>query len=126
MNKLQKINYWLAVKITNAVGTMTCAYLFAALAIYGGFSVDWHNAAQIVQWISQTFLQLVLLSVIMVGTNLLSESSEKQAAEDHDTILKQFAITQEALEEIKQMHSEMHVTFQEVKENIYIKTQSGS
>ena len=33
----------------------------------------------LVSWLSQTFLQLVLLSVIMVGQQVLAKASEKQA-----------------------------------------------
>ncbi|MGZ6266756.1 MAG: hypothetical protein ACXWN4_07615, partial [Candidatus Limnocylindrales bacterium] len=33
----------------------------------------------IIQWISQTFIQLVMLSVIMVGQNILGKASDKRA-----------------------------------------------
>jgi hypothetical protein len=60
------LNQWLAVKITRAIGTMWCAYVFAVLAAYG---FPYHNITPptVIQWVSQEFLQLVLLSVIMVG-----------------------------------------------------------
>jgi len=32
-----------------------------------------------VQWVSQTFIQLVMLSVIMVGQNILGRASDKRA-----------------------------------------------
>ena len=32
-----------------------------------------------IQWVSQTFIQLVMLSVIMVGQNILSRASDKRA-----------------------------------------------
>ena len=70
------INDWLALRITNAVGSMWCAYAFVALALYGmphdGSVNTW------VQWISQTFLQLTLLSVIMVGQGVQGKESEKR------------------------------------------------
>ena len=37
----------------------------------------------IIQWISQTFIQLVMLSVIMVGQNILSRASDKRADETY-------------------------------------------
>jgi hypothetical protein len=37
----------------------------------------------IVSWISQTFLQLVLLSVIMVGQQVLAKASDKQALQTY-------------------------------------------
>src|SRR5438046_9965574 len=32
-NPITRFNTWLAIKVTNAVGTMWCAYAFAALAL---------------------------------------------------------------------------------------------
>jgi len=58
---------------------MWCAYVFAGLAIYGGTGVKWTDPFQVVQWISQTFLQLVLLSIIMVGQNIMAQASDKRA-----------------------------------------------
>lgn len=60
-----------ALGITNRVGTMACAGIFAIIALIslpGALSSG--NALIIVAWIAQTFLQLVLLPVIMVGQNL--------------------------------------------------------
>ena len=34
----------------------------------------------LVQWVSQTLVQLVMLSVIMVGQNILSRASNRRAA----------------------------------------------
>jgi hypothetical protein len=44
----------------------------------------------LVSWISQTFLQLVLLSIIIVGQNVLAAASDKRAEatyEDADAVL---------------------------------------
>lgn len=127
MNKYKKINDWLAIKITNAVGTMECAYVFSALAIWGGFGVDWHNILQIVQWVSQTFLQLTLLSVLMIGSQLIGASAEKRAQEDHYTILKQFEeiklvheINRKSIEEIKDLHKDLHLLINVVKNYVEI------
>ena len=37
----------------------------------------------LIQWVSQTFIQLVMLSVIMVGQNILSRVSDKRADETY-------------------------------------------
>jgi acyl-ACP thioesterase len=45
----------------------------------------------LVAWIAQTFLQLVLLSVIMVGQKVAAEASDKQALQtykDAEALLK--------------------------------------
>lgn len=72
-------NGWLAVGITKAVGSMWCAYAFAALALISLPQAIQMGAFALVSWISQTFLQLVLLSVIMVGQRVLARASDKQA-----------------------------------------------
>lgn len=68
---MRAFNDWLAVKITQLVGTMWCAYVFVGLAILG-FPYGSDRLADYVQWLSQTFIQLVMLSVIMVGQQLIS------------------------------------------------------
>src|SRR5580704_11840 len=65
-----RFNAWLAVKITNGVGTMWCAYIFAAVALIGLPPALRPGGEGIIAWIAQTFLQLVLLSIIIVGQNI--------------------------------------------------------
>ncbi len=90
-NPITRFNSWLAVKVTNGVGTMWCAYAFAALALVSlPAAILSGNAVIIVSWISQTFLQLVLLSIIIVGQNVLAAASDKRAEatyEDADAVL---------------------------------------
>jgi hypothetical protein len=74
-------NGWLAVQITKVVGSMWCAYAFAALALVSLPAAIQQGTVSIVSWISQTFLQLVLLSVIMVGQQVLAKASDKQASQ---------------------------------------------
>jgi hypothetical protein len=69
----------LASYITQGVGTMWCAYAFGALALIGLPSAIKHGAMTTVQWVSQTFLQLVLLSVIMVGQQVIGRASDERA-----------------------------------------------
>jgi hypothetical protein len=79
-------NKWLAVKLTTGVGTMWCAYVFAVLAIIGFPGLVGSQATTYVQWTSQTFIQLVMLSVIMVGQNVISASQDARAEADHETL----------------------------------------
>lgn len=76
--KLNQANDSFGAKITDAVGTMWCAYLFAALAIVG-FPFSNHAAVALVQWFAQTFLQLVLLSIIMVGQRVQAQRSAEHS-----------------------------------------------
>jgi hypothetical protein len=75
---MKKFNDWLAVKITKAVGSMWCAYIFTALALISlPSAIASGNVITIVSWVAQTFLQLVLLSVILKGQNLQGERVEQ-------------------------------------------------
>jgi hypothetical protein len=90
-NPITRFNRWLAVRVTNGVGTMWCAYAFAALALVSlPAAILSGNPVILVSWISQTFLQLVLLSIIIVGQNVLAAASDKRAEatyEDADAVL---------------------------------------
>ena len=72
-------NGWLAVKITDMVGTMWCAYAFTALALVSLPDAIRGGRGPLIAWIAQTFLQLVLLSIIMVGQKVAATASDKQA-----------------------------------------------
>ena len=86
-----RLNSFLAVKITKGVGTMWCAYAFTVLALVSlPSAIRSGSAVTLVSWISQTFLQLVLLSIIIVGQNVLAEASDHRAEatfEDADAVL---------------------------------------
>ncbi len=110
---MTKFNEWVAAKITNGVATMWCAYIFAALAIYGGTGVHWNDPFQVVQWISQTFLQLVLLSIIMVGQKVLSQASDAQAKEMHDAVMDSHKELHKLMREV---HATIEVARREAKE----------
>lgn len=69
----------LALILTGAVGTMWCAYAFAALALVVFPQAVKGGLLAFVQWVSQTFIQLVMLSVIMVGQAILGKAGDKRA-----------------------------------------------
>ena len=74
------LNGRIAVVLTGVVGTMWCAYAFAVLALVAlPAALGSGNLQTLVSWVSQTFIQLVMLSVIMVGQNILSRASDKRA-----------------------------------------------
>ena len=77
-------NGWLAVRITNVVGTMWCAYAFAGLALISLPAAIRGGTAPLIAWIAQTFLQLVLLSIIMVGQKVAAAASDKQALQTYN------------------------------------------
>jgi len=73
------VNGRIALVLTTAVGTMWCAYIFAILALLVVPQAIHGGLLTFVQWVSQTFIQLVMLSVIMVGQNILGLASDKRA-----------------------------------------------
>ena len=81
MPTISRFNDKIAIGITNGVATMWCAYVFAAIAFTSLPSVLAEHSVQAdVQWVAQTFLQLVLLSVIMVGQKVQSEKLDAHVA----------------------------------------------
>ena len=100
-NPAARFNQWLAVKVTTGVGTMWCAYAFAALALVSlPSAIASGSAVTLVSWISQTFLQLVLLSVIIVGQNVLAAAADKRSEatyDDADAALHEAVMIQEHL-----------------------------
>jgi len=99
--KADRFNAWFAVKVTTGVGTMWCAYAFAALALVSlPSAISSGSAVTLVSWISQTFLQLVLLSVIIVGQNVLAAAADKRSEatySDADAVLHEAVKIQEHL-----------------------------
>jgi hypothetical protein len=104
MGEAEGFNAKFAVLITRLVGTMWCAYLFAAIALIGLGPALKPGGEGIVAWIAQTFLQLVLLSVIMVGQNVQSLAADARSAntfKDAEQILDRLDThTQGGLKEI--------------------------
>jgi hypothetical protein len=80
MGEVDGFNAKFAVLITRLVGTMWCAYLFAVIAFLGLGPALKPGGEGIIAWIAQTFLQLVLLSVIMVGQNVQSLAADARSA----------------------------------------------
>jgi hypothetical protein len=83
-------NQKIAIALTRGVGTMACAYCFTLLAIAGFPNLLGPSVSQYVQWISQTFIQLTMLSVIMVGQSILGRKAELQAEEAFNTTQKSY------------------------------------
>lgn len=116
MSKANDFNTKLAAKITSGVATMWCAYLFAAIALISlPAAIKSHDLITIVAWVAQTFLQLVLLSIIMVGQNVASASVEQKINETHAASLGEFELAKEArllanqeLAELKHIATDLH------------------
>ncbi len=99
-----------AIAITRGMGTMVCAYVFAALALFG-FPGFHSTVPQYVQWISQTFIQLTALSVLAVGQNVLGRKQEIQAEE-------QFKTTQNSFHDIEEIVHHLDMQDQKIIETL--------
>lgn len=66
--------------MTKHVGSMWGAYLFAGLALISlPATIATGDTRAIVDWVAQTFLQLVLVSAVLVGQNLMNQAAERRA-----------------------------------------------
>jgi hypothetical protein len=95
MGEVEGFNAKFAVLITRGVGTMACAYLFCLIALCSlpAILIEAGVLTQsdvpkfltkpglilIVAWIAQTFIQLVLLSIIMVGQSVQAVAADARA-----------------------------------------------
>src|SRR5689334_21666970 len=94
-----RLNTRIAVSITKVVGSMWCAYIFALLALISlPAALRSHSPIIIVAWIAQTFLQMVLLPIIIVGQNVQAAASDARAESDHETLLAIHTLTAEVHE----------------------------
>jgi len=99
-----RIDTWLAIRITAIVGTMICAYLFTILALISlPSALKTGNLIIIIAWIAQTFLQLVLLPIIIVGQNVQAAASDKRAEQTYEDA---DAVLHHALEIQKHLHAQ--------------------
>ena len=123
MDRINAFNRRIAEKITAAVSTMWCAYIFAAIALISlPAALRTGDPLIIVAWVAQTFLQLVLLSIIMVGQQASSAAVAQKISETHAASLSEFELAKEArkiadqeLAEIKLMAKEIHTILKDVE-----------
>jgi uncharacterized membrane protein len=93
----QRFNKSAALKITENVGTMTCTWAFAVVALCSLpatlFAANVINLKMtltsagfilVVSWLAQSFIQLVLLPAIMVGQNLQAAASDVRASKQFE------------------------------------------
>jgi hypothetical protein len=89
--------------ITKRVGSMWAAYLFFALTLVSlPAALASGNTLIIVSWVAQTFLQLVLLPIIIVGQNIQAAASDARAKATYDDATA-------ILHEAKQIQSHLHL-----------------
>ena len=109
-SKMGRFNAKIGLKITMVIGTMWAAYAFFALSVVSlPSAVRSHDVIIIVAWIAQTFLQLVLLPIIIVGQNLQAASSDARAQATYDD-------ASAVLEEAKQIQAHLLIQDEAIKD----------
>jgi hypothetical protein len=74
------LNGHIGLFVTTVVGTMWCAYLFTLIALVSlPDALKSGQSLIIIAWIAQTFLQLVLLPIIIVGQNIQAKAADKRS-----------------------------------------------
>ena len=81
-------------------------------------SIQSHDVIVIVSWVAQTFLQLVLLSIIMVGQQISSEKVDKQISETHAASLAEFELAKMEVAELKKISAEVHQLLRDIEKRI--------
>lgn len=131
----KKFNTKLALTITNHVGSMWTAYVFAVLSLmslpailvlispnFKHFFPHWIVSASLISliaWISQNFLQLVLLPIIMVGQNVIQGQQDIKADTDHRTLTYLANLQEQQMIELKNQSEILNLIKKEMlnKEN---------
>ena len=123
---MNRFNEWLAVHITRVVGTMTCAYLFAVIAvialpqaIHDTFHDNGFQPLPLVTWISQAFLQLVLLAIVMVGQSVQSRKTEERDIEQHDAVMEILKDARDERGEIAEILKDERIERQAIKQLVH-------
>lgn len=128
---ITRFNTWLALKITNKVGSMWTAYLFTVLALVSlpailtqgnfvsaGTFPKWLisvSLISLVAWIAQTFVQLVLLPIIMVGQNVIQGQQDAKSEADHKTLTYLANLQDEQMTELKKQSEILELLKKEMK-----------
>jgi len=91
-NFFTRMNARFGLKVTLVVGTMWCAYVFTIIALFALPSAIHQGTYYVVVWLSSSFLQLVLLPVIIVGQNIQARAADKRSEEtykDAEAVLRE-------------------------------------
>jgi hypothetical protein len=103
-----RLNAKIGPQITVVVGKMWCAYLFALLALVSAPSAfKTGNSLIIVAWVAQTFLQLALLPIIIVGQNVQDAAADARAEATYNDAAA-------VLEEAKQIQAHLEAQDAEI------------
>jgi hypothetical protein len=123
MKWINNFNQKIATKITSFVSTMWCAYIFAAIALISlPAAIKTGDPIVIIAWVAQTFLQLVLLSIIMVGQDASTRGMQQKIDETHTASLGEFELAKKSQEiankemaQLRELTGEMHKLISDIE-----------
>jgi hypothetical protein len=82
-NPFVRFNARFGLRITLVVGTMWAAYIFTVLALFALPDAIKQGTYFIIVWLSSSFLQLVLLPIIIVGQNIQARAADKRSEDTY-------------------------------------------
>jgi hypothetical protein len=91
-NPFVRFNARFGLRITLVVGTMWMAYLFSIIALFALPDAIKQGTFFVIVWLSSSFLQLVLLPIIIVGQNIQARAADKRSEDtykDAEAVLKE-------------------------------------
>lgn len=92
---------------------MPCAYLFAVIALIALPQAIHDSLSQgplpLVTWLSQSFLQLTLLAVIMAGQDIQARKADGRATEQYNAVM-------ETLADVREDHATSHEILEDVQQ----------
>jgi uncharacterized membrane protein len=119
--KYKKFNDWIAIKMTLGFGSMNAFWILFFMVLTPLIPM-FSKTMTTIQFISSGIVQLIALPLILVGQNLMGESTEKRAQEDHEKLISQFEeikkvhnLNKSSIEEIKDMHKDLHQLINVIK-----------
>ena len=91
-NVFVRFNAKFGLRITLVVGTMWMAYIFTIIALFALPDAIKQGTYFVVVWLSSSFLQLVLLPIIIVGQNIQAKAADTRSEDtykDAEAVLKE-------------------------------------
>ncbi len=91
-NIFVRFNARFGLRVTLVVGTMWAAYLFTVIALFALPDAIKQGTYFVIVWLSSSFLQLVLLPIIIVGQNIQARAADKRSEDtykDAEAVLKE-------------------------------------
>lgn len=128
---MRQFNTKLALAITSGVGSMWSAYVFALLSLMSLPAIlveldpslrqtfpHWIinvSLITLIAWISQNFLQLVLLPIIMVGQNVIQDRQLAKADTDHHTLTYLTNLQEQQMRELEKQAADLALIRQKLE-----------